>query len=100
MELKNNIIVGSLVLIAISVAYFLLVHIPKQQEITLRKQVYELCRKEWDEMSKEAGESFARMWATGQITQEEMAQRTVDLASQQDRALQFCVEKRIKEYRK
>jgi len=114
MELKNNKIVsGALILIAIAIAYYLLISLPKQQElrsqqqeISLRKQTYEICLKEFEELSN--NDAGIRYWSgqvvAGELTEEEMKQKITELTfavlSKKDEFLVNCVEKRLQEYNK
>lgn len=94
-KMKNNkLIIGSVVVIALSIAYYLLAYLPKQQEISLRRQVYELCLKEtnsnkafedkgYELMTQYGKEEGIKMWG---------AQREI--------MIQSCVEKRLQEYKK
>lgn len=107
MKLTNNkLVVGSLVLIAVSVAYYLLIYLPKQQElrvrqeeISLRKQVYELCLKEYVQMENSLGDFLAQQRLQGQITQQEMGEKSLLLQSKKDEFLTNCVEKRLQGYK-
>src|SRR3989344_4027157 len=107
MELKNNKIVsGALILIAIAIAYYLLISLPKQQEISLRKQTYEICLKEFEELSN--NDAGIRYWSgqvvAGELTEEEMKQKitefTFAVLSKKDEFIVNCVEKRLQEYNK
>ncbi|MBI2017441.1 hypothetical protein HYS92_00160 [Candidatus Daviesbacteria bacterium] len=108
MKLRNNILViGSVVLIAIAVAYYFLIYLPKQQELrllqeetTLRKQTYELCLKEVNNLIDESVNTLGRMFAAGEITKQVMEDRVMILLSKKDEVITNCVEKRIQEYRK
>lgn len=108
MKLKNDkLVIGSLVLIAASISYYLLIYLPKQQElkvrqeeITLRKQVYEICFKEFTEMETSLGDFLAQQRLAGQITQQEMGEKTILLESKKDDFLTNCVEKRLQGYQK
>lgn len=107
MKNKNNmVIVGSVAVIALSVAYYLLLYLPKQQELrlqeqetSLRKQTYELCLKEWNDISDSSDEFWASQVVARQITQGERIQRAMDFATQKDKFLTNCVEKRLQEYK-
>ena len=73
---------------------------PRQQEISIRKQVYELCLKEYDQMENSLGDFLAQQRIVGQITQDEMVGKALLLQSKKDEFLTNCIEKRIKGYNK
>ncbi|MDD5415926.1 MAG: hypothetical protein PHE48_02880 [Candidatus Daviesbacteria bacterium] len=106
MRLANTkIVIGLLVLIAVSVAYFFLIYLPKQQEFrlrqqetTLRKQTYELCLKEWNGMYDKAGELFVR--ENPEITKQELGDKLIPIINKKDEIITNCVEKRLQEYKK
>lgn len=108
MKLMNNkVALGALVLIAIAVAYFLLVYLPKQQELrlqqqetNLRRQTYEICLKEYDELSDSAGSALAQRAANREITEQEMQERILLIVTGKDKIVTNCVEKRLGEYKK
>lgn len=110
-EVKNNkfIVIGvvcSLVVITLLIAFYLLIYLPKQQEITLRKQVYELCIKEFNELSN--SDTYVRYLGeqvvARKMTEEEMKQKIAELVilmqSKKDEIITNCVEKRLSEYKK
>lgn len=108
--MKNNkfilVTVGLFVAIIVLVAYYLLVYQPKQQEIILRKQTYELCVKKFDEISN--SDAYLRLLAgevvAGRMTKTEMNQELAKwvfaLQARKDGFLAECVEKRLNEYKK
>lgn len=104
--MKNNkLIVGSLVVIAFSVAYYLLIYLPKQQELNLRqqetnlkKQTYELCLKEFEELNDKAIELWIR--ENPAITKQELGEKLMPILSKKDEIVTNCVEKRLQEYKK
>ena len=104
--MKNNkIIVGSLVIIAISIAYYLLLYLPKQQELrlqqqetNLRKQTYELCVKEEDESVDKFTEFLIR--ENPAITKQELGDKLMPILTKRDELVANCVEKRLQEYNK
>ncbi len=105
-EMKSNhLVVGSLVVLALSVAYYLLLYLPKQQElrlqqqeITLRKQTYEVCQKEEDESIDKITEFFIK--ENPVITKQELGEKLIPVITKRDELVANCVEKRLQEYRK
>ena len=83
---SNQLVMGSLVVITLSVAYYLLLYLPKQQDIALRKQTYELCRKEWME-------SKVMQVLVGVVSSSELTDTFNKMVSN-------CVEKRLQEYKR
>lgn len=97
---SNKFVIGSFAIMGISIAYFLLVYIPKQQETNLRKQTYELCLKDWNKVDEDTKDILARQFSAGQITKEELADKVLLINSKKDEYLTNCVEKRLQEYKK
>ncbi|MEK7534079.1 MAG: hypothetical protein AAB600_01965 [Patescibacteria group bacterium] len=101
MELRNQkILIVSLVVIAISIAYYVLIYLPKQQDITLRKQVYELCVKEVAEARKTLGQYFNQQFLAQEIDQKKYLETLALVASRNDEVIANCVEKRLQEYKR
>lgn len=102
--MKNNkfiiIGVGLLAITAIAISYYLFAYIPKQREITLRKQTYELCVKEQGETSDAAVRVLSQRVVNGEITKQVMDKALVLLNTKRDEMINNCVEKRLQEYKK
>ncbi|MEK7534085.1 MAG: hypothetical protein AAB600_01995 [Patescibacteria group bacterium] len=93
--MKNNqLVVGSFIIIALSIAYYLLLYLPKQQEISLRKQVYEVCLKETDSSELLNNQADVLM---GQYGKEDGITKWGVI---RDTWVNNCVEKRLQEYNK
>ena len=98
-NIKNNQFVAmgvvvSLVVVALSFAYYLLVSLPKQQDITLRKQTYELCLKEINSsrVYTDVGNSLVKQYG--------LVEGGKEFGVIYNEAVASCVEKRLQEYNK
>lgn len=96
----NMMFASAVAVIVITVAYFLLVHLPKQQKTSLRKQAYELCKKEWDEGYEKISKSLDNLTASGAVTSQDNLDQMLLVQGRKDGFLAECVEKRLSEYQK
>ena len=94
----NTVFISAVALIAIAIAYFLLVHLPKQQNITLRKQTYEICKREWDEGYDKITKSTNNLMMGGVYTPQQALEESLRVQAREDGFLTECVEKRLNEY--